>query len=335
MSANTTNTMSSEEFKEIVESLNTSNYSFANEMLYLICQTRPDILNADQTVLAGKIEMVGRIYAASPERRSYSSKDCQKEIDSSVILHDYGDGQGGFFTALVKNLPFDNDFDISCQYCVQDNFVFDLSIPDLELLYHSIRMVLRFNQMIKHATIKADKADEKEAAENLVVKNQISFCSKFLHFHFPNHVFIIDSYSSAGSSHLFPAKNYKYHLGKEATNIKGWLLLDAAFEGIDNAIFQNKVSERISYIQNLLDKNNNLKTNNNENIGTGKNQDVTENAYTQHAIRAYLACCLLQKTGIIPSNQIKEFNSCMPPINSYPRLADRVLMNIKPAPKPK
>ena len=56
-----------QEFKKAAEELNERNHSFTNEILYRMCLENPEILNADPAVLAGKIEMIGRVYAASPE----------------------------------------------------------------------------------------------------------------------------------------------------------------------------------------------------------------------------------------------------------------------------
>lgn len=209
-------------FKDEAEKLNQNNYSFTNETLYRICQENPEILNADPAVLAGKIEMIGRVYAASPERRSYKWIDRQEEKPKNIIQN-YGDGQGGFFEKIAAILPdcpekslFETSFDRLKSSC----FKWDLSDDDVALLRHSILSVLYLNKMIKDATVGADDATDYIQNKKAKIRNQISFCSKFLHFHLPHHVFIIDSYSAMGSKHLFFTQNKSFSLG--ALSVNGW-----------------------------------------------------------------------------------------------------------------
>ena len=170
-------------FKDAVIELNEQNYSYTNEILYGICIKSPTIL--DKNTLASKIEIIGRVYAASPERRSYNrirfkgiininkSKE-EYEIDPdhhsslksssdatsfpSWIIKPLGDGQGSFFTELAEQLRITEDFKESYSYCENHSFKFDLSNDDIDLLKHVIRSVLLFNQMIKAATMKVDDA---------------------------------------------------------------------------------------------------------------------------------------------------------------------------------
>lgn len=323
-------------FKDEAEKLNQNNYSFTNETLYRLCQENPEILNADPAVLAGKIEMIGRVYAASPERRSYTWI-AEHEEKPKNIIRNYGDGQGGFFDKLAALLPHcheNNLFQESYNVLTTGHFNLDFSDNDKELLRHSILLVLYFNKMIKDATIQADKASDYIINGKAKIKNQISFCSKFLHFHLPHHVFIIDSYSAMGSKHLFFTQNKSFSLG--ALSVNGWDLFSAAYDfkyanngssdcqTVLDCIKHSLLSQRIATVQKKI--NISQSDSQDEYIGNAE-KDVSSEGYIQHAIRAYLLCCLCKRFEIEPAAQIR---SCASPyIRSYPRLADCILMNIQ------
>lgn len=380
-------------FKDEAEKLNQNNYSFTNETLYRMCQENPDILNAAPTVLAGKIEMIGRVYAASPERRSYKrikfkgktileGKTINYEINSSNysilktsensatfpswVVKTLGDGQGSFFMQLVKELSASKDFEQSYQDCNKSKFEFDFSDNDITLLKNVIKMVLSFNEMVKEATMKIDEAPKKIQLEDVngttikfdvSVRNQISFCSKFLHFHLPHHIFIIDSYSNQGGSLLFPNKSQPsknqhdkkqkktYFNGKE---IDGWNILACLLspqkefpnsklckriiKNVDNnkkTILSLQFSALAKDVLDLDNNENNKEDQTDSNFQSNDNQDpiYSNKDYANHALRAYLACCLCKQLEIKPPKQIKNCKSTN--IESYPRLADCILMNIK------
>ncbi|MBE6672156.1 MAG: hypothetical protein E7599_01350 [Ruminococcaceae bacterium] len=344
------------DFKDAVIELNEQNYSYTNEILYEICKKSPTIL--DKNTLASKIEIIGRVYAASPERRSYNrirfkgiininkSKE-EYEIDPdhhsslksssdatsfpSWIIKPLGDGQGSFFTELAEQLRITEDFKESYSYCENHSFKFDLSNDDIDLLKHVIRSVLLFNQMIKAATMKVDGApetitlkmiDKPEKIFPVQVRNQISFCSKFLHFHLPNHIFIIDSYSNKGGALLFSDKNKPAFLSK--AKINGWDLL-APFSSAASSKIKNAIDQKRINFYTIAQNTDNQSNNGSEHAGTNNDKDFLGKEYANHALRAYLLCCICKNVPIEPKAQIQSTSD----IKSYPRLADCILMNIK------
>ena len=325
-----------QEFKKAAEELNERNHSFTNEILYRMCLESPEILNAKPAVLAGKIKMIGRVYAASPERRSYKWIDLKEEKPKNIIQN-YGDGQGGFFekiAAILPDCPEKNLFETSFDRLKSSCFKWDLSDDDVTLLRHSILSVLYLNKMIKDATVGADDATDYIQNKKAKIRNQISFCSKFLHFHLPHHVFIIDSYSAMGSKHLFFTQSKNFSLG--ALSVNGWDLFSAAYDfqyanngssdrqTVLDCIKHSPLRQRIIAVQEKI--NISQSDSQDEYIGNAET-DVSSEGYIQHAIRAYLLCCLCKRFEIEPAAQIR---SCASPyIRSYPRLADCILMNIQ------
>jgi hypothetical protein len=63
--------------------------------------------------------------------------------------------------------------------------------------------------MIKSASKKYDDEFNKILADKVKYKNQLSFCSKFLHFHAPHSIFIIDHFSQEGGRALCSSQTQK------------------------------------------------------------------------------------------------------------------------------
>lgn len=177
--------------------------SIGNKVLYDLCEKSWDdekYLDENplgQEYLAAQMWLIGRSYAASPERRNYKVK---------VKFTNSGDGLDTFFDCLAHKL-LERGTDVNKEYMevlrylsLHKNFgyTFDDEEKDLKVLCDSIRAVELFNETIKKARYKIDEEDiKKSGVDNLQQiqegqSNLISFCSKFLHFHAPNFVFIKD-----------------------------------------------------------------------------------------------------------------------------------------------
>ena len=171
---------------------------FGNQILYDMCND--DLYSwGDTDRFADKMWVIGRSYAASPERRYTWKKGKKKEIS-------HGDGTGDFFYKVAEYIQKDkryhelkNDlFNIR-----NERYYYNGGADDQAQLITSISCVAAFNEMIKKASKKYDKEENKDSLidfeQDLTYKNQISFCSKFLHFHAPNIFFIFDQFSRDGS----------------------------------------------------------------------------------------------------------------------------------------
>lgn len=194
-----------EKFTEIVNAIANEKHSFGNQLLYDMCDPKKLGQEWDRPeTLADKIWLIGRAYAASPERRYTFNNDEKTESKESgqskkikVINPKAGDGTGGFFNEIAdyiikKHKIFDQI------NLLEQSYNFDFSKNDHDILECCINKVSEFND----AVVKASKEYDEEFATDMKYKNQISFCSKFLHFHFPNTVFIIDGFSKTGANLL-------------------------------------------------------------------------------------------------------------------------------------
>lgn len=146
-------------------------YSYGDEWLYKMSQD--SLRSCDDKAISSMIWIIGRSYAASPERQIKEYRDITS---------------GELFRELAQKVKF-NFFD---RKRIQNSgYKYDNSIGDKKMLYDSIYTVRVLNGLFK------------EVSESEDTDNMISFCSKFLHFYFPQSFFIYDSYSSKGSKRIF------------------------------------------------------------------------------------------------------------------------------------
>lgn len=166
-----------------------------NQTLYKLC-SGDNALNklTDYDVLAAQLWLIGRSYAASPERRYYGQK---------INWTNSGNGLDTYFDLLAEEL-LKNRYDKLKEIAtlLADNGAYQLTENppeyDLNILTNVIDAVLSFNRLLKEAQFSVDNEDLIACGTNMETlknnqRNMISFSSKFLHFHFPNTVFIFDS----------------------------------------------------------------------------------------------------------------------------------------------
>ena len=208
--------------------------ALSNKILYDLCLKYPlgcqeiDGYNKIEA-LAAQLLLIGRVYAASPQRRSY------KKI--KVEFSNAANGRDDFFTLLAEKM-YENKAFCGEQHdsilsqakeLMNSNYSFlDASLEaDLGLLKKSIKCVLGFNDILRKAIISVDKADL-DACLNVdrnsvdysdALINFMSFASKFMHFHCPNTIFIMDNISSAN----FALHNsvYKFKFAENGENVNG------------------------------------------------------------------------------------------------------------------
>lgn len=197
------------------EILQRKTYGLGNDILYTLCKKKPFCWEGDDKytatdALAAQMWLIGRSYAASPERRSYYPKKRWKKIDKNdyIKFSNSGNGLDTYFGTLADKLLEEN-----FRYKLKEIFdtlnkrkdykyKFEDEQSDKKMLETVITAVLNLNALIKEARYDIDKDDIDRYAKNhgktadALKDNQtnlISFCSKFLHFHFPDQVFIMDS----------------------------------------------------------------------------------------------------------------------------------------------
>ncbi len=233
--------------------------NLGNACLYLLCQeyklnydgkSSKKIDNYDVTIskemaLADKIWLIGRSYAASPQRRNYGKKLKEELFGNGsrekIIFTGQNDGTESFFIRLAEEI-----LKIKPSFGYKDD-KYDFSEQDIEKLAKVVKVVIEFDDVLKQALFNIDVKDIKKAAEknnkdcckceNLANEGQIdflSFSSKFMHFHYPNSIFIIDSISK--SHFIVKSKNFLFRF----------------YDGINNE--HSKISYKEKEVKDLIDK---------------------------------------------------------------------------------
>ena len=81
------------------------------------------------------------------------------------------------------------------------NLQFDGTEEDITQLCNGVLCVIKFNTLLKVALQQFDTSRSANHKEE-EYKNHISFCSKFLHFHAPHNIFILDYFTEEGAKTL-------------------------------------------------------------------------------------------------------------------------------------
>ena len=287
--------MNYEGFLNAIRELNENSYFYGNEILYKLAE-ESDL--HDERHLAGMMWLIGRSYAASPQRRSYAKKWPVRQDN---------DGRDQFFSYIshALELPVLLDKHEGLSYC-------DLN-EDMKLLTASVNMVLQFNLALSAAIEQFDGV-----SGNIHCTNHISFCSKFLHFYHQHAVFIIDTYAQNGAAWLFGGYHQKkrtYICVTDADNMDDRQNTYCFDKSVYEPFSRKKVTELTNLMgQELADL---LKQ------YQGRKPENAK-AYMEHCVRAYLLGCELKRSDIIPSAQLAG-----EAFRSMPRLIDTVFLNIK------
>ncbi len=181
----------------IIEESFKEDCDIGNKTLYALCEKYPLYDNPSEDALSGQIWLIGRSYAASPERRHY--KKDKKPIKPE--LHQSGNGLDTFFKSLAQELLKDSEFEKIIHFIKDNrerNYDFDYSEKDIGLLLQVGDIVNSFNSVLKEAIKRVDNEDLKNYPD-AEINDFPSFSSKYMHFQLRNIVFIKDSISA---SHL-------------------------------------------------------------------------------------------------------------------------------------
>lgn len=234
---------------------NITQNSFGNGMLYYMSKPSENSWS-DTAILADKIWLIGRAYAASPERRFTFKKGTKK------VNYSHGNGTGKYFKHIAEYIMkhYDNNNFWNKYMVLNSPYKFDNSKEDVEKLELSIKIVYELNELIKKASGDFDANYNKELIGKVNYKNQISFCSKFLHFHFPHSVFIFDSFTF-DSGNLLCQKSCRRKVFLDN------VIMDSS---VRNEIVKHKV-----------------------NIDTSFFGDNMSN-YITHCINSYMICCFIK-----------------------------------------
>lgn len=187
---------------------------YGDSVLYQMCEGEHIRHNSLDTV-AGKMWLIGRSYAASPERRQgkkvkkIDNIDIEKKLQSSTDA-DFFDKVADLIVKSDNSKTLDEKIAGLCkaQYSYSD---FD---SDMEVLSKTVELIKLFNEMVMDASNKYNKTRYEEVKYELKegereAQNNISFASKYIHFHLPNIVFIMDSNSLKNGKDRYSKKENK------------------------------------------------------------------------------------------------------------------------------
>lgn len=280
--------------------------------------------------------LIGRSYAASPERRDYGVP---------LIWTNSGNGLDSYFELLADKLlsdKFKEEYNsIINLFSNSTNRYFENDNDDKTMLTNSIKAVLKFNNLLKAVRLSVDfgedevsskkvfeeclkilsnkkgKEDTKKRekindfyvehennlydAVNNNQKNMLSFCSKFLHFHFPNYVFIIDSITE---SH-FKGENEKYfNFG----------------ENVDNNT--NKITISNKEVNGFINNSDEIKdVIDNLDFSTKNKSDDPQMKYIKHCVREFLLATKINDS--IKNDKNVKFGTYIPRvIDTYMLIAN-------------
>lgn len=133
-----------------------SEWEICNDLLYQFCEKYP--YHNDNVVIANKVVVIGRVYAASVERRKIRDKD-KKELSSDFLLDKIANA------ILISNI---------------DSSIKELKLQK-DLTEANLPLVLELHKKLMNCV------------REITDYGNRSFCSKYLHFHLPNHFYIYDS----------------------------------------------------------------------------------------------------------------------------------------------
>lgn len=281
--------------KQLADKINeiiVNEVSFGNKLLYAMCVDKEGQEWGNASRLADKLWLVGRAYTASPERRFTKKEKSPNDY--------HGDGTGLFFEKVASNIIKAEQYSNVVSSAKGLQYLhFDGTEKDFTQLYDGILCVIEFNAMLKIALQQFDKScgahHEKEE-----YKNHISFCSKFLHFHAPHNIFILDYFTEEGAKTLV-----------EFCRRQPWVLKDIPlgdevckplFEIFRKLLNYKQIDQLISDIQ--VDK-----------------EKEWVKRYYLHSVREYAIGCF-----------IREHVKFNPEVN-MPRLVDSICQQVRKADK--
>jgi hypothetical protein len=192
--------------KNFERSLLQSDEGIGNHFLYDLCEKGRfwDLENAKaKEYLSAEIWIIGRSYAASPERHRYAALKGTK-----IDYDNRGNGMSDFLDVVAGEILSNSSFVAACSSFEKESskpYLLDSGSSDLKILSDSIELVAMFNNVLRESIFQVDKTslvshvggtNAMMTPDGLGLNNFHSFASKLLNFNFPNAVFIHDSYST-------------------------------------------------------------------------------------------------------------------------------------------
>ena len=304
----------------------TESFSFGNGILYNMC-SHPDTNLSNPEHLADMIWLIGRAYAASPERRTYGyvrDEDGKlKKTSDNKRFHLWkattaNDGKGEYFISIARHMtdveksPKFRSFLATINAVKGLTYSYDNDDNDITALSNGIYAVYLYNNLIRNASEEFDGLNASDHPEAIAAreagarcKNQISFCSKFLHFHCPSIVFIIDQYSLEGGKRIIPLGKLSYDPKFEIAS-KELVPLESVNLKYDYKNVLRKVTDTLKTVDCNLFENDTI-----------SDEEEKILSYVKHSTRAYCVAKYL--------NDVKGQSN----LTVTPRLIDDLFLRVK------
>ena len=281
--------------KQLADKINeliVNEVSFGNKLLYAMCVDKEGQEWGNVSRLADKLWLVGRAYSASPERRFTKKEKSPNDY--------HGDGTGLFFEKVASNIIRTEIYkNIVCSVKGWQYLQFNGTEEDFTQLRNGVLCVIKFNTLLKVALQQFDTLQGANHKED-EYKNHISFCSKFLHFHAPHNIFILDYFTEEGAKTLVGSCRRQLWVLKDIPlNTEVCKLFSEMFEKLLN---YKPIDELVSAIQ------------------VDKEKELVKRYYL-HSMREYAIGCF-----------IREHVKFNPEVN-MPRLVDSVCQQVRKADK--
>lgn len=185
-------------YQELVEKKTV--YSFGDMHLYKMC--RDALISKNKEDIASTIWLIGRSYAASPEREIKKAiikgygENKEKQLTSEDLFERFAE-------ALNDAGLLINEMINDIEYCYERKRINE----DVEILYRTVGLIRTINHI-------------RLAVSGLPSTNNIvSFCSKFLHFYMPQSVFLFDQISLNGGKRIFESIKSKTEKKEVCNNL--------------------------------------------------------------------------------------------------------------------
>lgn len=200
-----------------------------NKILYDMCEQYKSNDVAEN--VSAKFWLIGRSYAASPERRDTKPTTTEKKYEYFFDR---------FSEIFVKNSSV-KEIDDLIDNLNKSDYTGNYDC-DKELISNAIHLVELFNRTVIKTIKELDKSNKDENQ----MRQNISFSSKYLHFHCKKIIYIIDSYSNAN------AKNYCKYFKNEIQLDEKKKDFKSNFQFSDNNIDNPYKTKIYNYIDHFL-----------------------------------------------------------------------------------
>ena len=286
--------MTKQNFLQTIQEICKEKNCPGNQLLYDFCKDNSCFPWGEVDIFADKIWLIGRSYAASPERRYV-----RVNTSAGEKIKNRGNGTSEFFMETARYLLNDTSrqYKTLCDKLkgLASPYRFDGSESDRERLIQCVTAVDLYNKMVKAASEHYDSNNNKEQMANFRYRNMISYCSKFLHFHAPHGIFMLDSFAKAGAGLLYPSR---------------------AKNG-EKAIYCSKREEILAYAENRKRDEKEIKAKLPSEVDR---QAISE--YIKHCLRSYwLGCFLHDQLDFLPDKTA----------TSFPRITDSIFLELNKA----